>query len=59
MAQMWGSGQVQDRDRLLEIQALLCVALWEAGREGAGAKRWLAGVCIGGSGSGLEARKEE
>ena len=56
---MWGSGQVQDRDRLLEIQALLCVALGEAGREGAGAKRWLAGVCIGGSGSGLEARKEE
>lgn len=35
-AQMWGSGQVQDRDRLLEIQVLLCMVLWEAGREGAG-----------------------
>ena len=35
-AQMWGSGQVQDRDRLLEIQAFLCVVLWEAGRERAG-----------------------
>lgn len=35
-AQMWGSGQVQDRDRLLEIQVLLCMVFVRLGREGAG-----------------------